>query len=141
MLKVESKPLQDLWGGVQRNRRYSLYQSKLKRRDTAIYQHFIDVKPLNPCFYKGESVGSAQQAQPSILPLFVLFVNSKIEKICYITIYFINDYGGTAMRDRNDEFINFKQFEEVAEDVRKIVEAEKNNLDKLKATEELYIRR
>lgn len=42
---------------------------------------------------------------------------------------------------RNDEFINFKQFEEVAEDVRKIVEAEKNNLDKLKATEELYIRR
>lgn len=45
------------------------------------------------------------------------------------------------MRDRNDEFIKFEVFEEVAEDVRKIVEAEKDNLDKLTASEELYIRR
>lgn len=42
---------------------------------------------------------------------------------------------------KNDEFINFKQFEEVAEDVRKLVEAEKDNLEKLPADEELYIRR
>jgi hypothetical protein len=42
---------------------------------------------------------------------------------------------------KNDEFINYKQFEEVAEDVRKLVEAEKDNLDKLPASEELYIRR
>lgn len=42
---------------------------------------------------------------------------------------------------RNDEFINYEQFEEVAEDVRKLVEAEKDNLDKLTASEELYIRR
>lgn len=42
---------------------------------------------------------------------------------------------------RSDEFINYKQFEEVAEDVRKLVEAEKDNLEKLPADEELYIRR
>jgi 2-hydroxy-3-keto-5-methylthiopentenyl-1-phosphate phosphatase len=45
------------------------------------------------------------------------------------------------MKDRNDEFIKFEVFEEVAEDVRKIVEAEKDNLNKLTASEELYIRR
>lgn len=45
------------------------------------------------------------------------------------------------MRDRNDEFINYEEFEKVAEDVRKVVEAEKDNLDKLTASEELYIRR
>lgn len=45
------------------------------------------------------------------------------------------------MRDRNDEFINFEEFEKVAEDVRKLVEAEKDNLEKLTASEELYIRR
>ena len=45
------------------------------------------------------------------------------------------------MKDRNDEFINYEQFEEVAEDVRKLVEAEKANLEKLPADEELYIRR
>jgi len=45
------------------------------------------------------------------------------------------------MKDRNDEFIKFEVFEEVAEDVRKLVEAEKDNLDKLTASEELYIRR
>mgnify|MGYP003356549803 FL=1 len=40
------------------------------------------------------------------------------------------------MKDRNDEFIKFEVFEEVAEDVRKLVEAEKDNLDKLTASEE-----
>lgn len=45
------------------------------------------------------------------------------------------------MKNRNDEFINYEEFEKVAEDVRKVVEAEKNNLDKLTASEELYIRR
>lgn len=139
MLKVESKPLQDFWGGVQKNRRYSLYQSKLKRCDTAIYQHFIVVKPLNPCFYKGESVGSAQQAQPSILPCFVLFVNSKFEKNCYVTIYFIYVYGGKTMR--NNEFIDFEKFESVAEEIREIIEAERDTMDKLPADEELYILR
>ena len=139
MLKVESKPLQDFWGGVQKNRRYSLYQSKLKRRDTAIYQHFIDVKPLNPCFYKGGSVGSVQQAQPSILSVFVLFVNSKFEKNCYVTIYFIYVYGGKTMR--NNEFIDFEKFESVAEEIREIIEAERDTMDKLPADEELYILR
>lgn len=42
---------------------------------------------------------------------------------------------------RNDEFINYEQFEEVAEEIRKLVEAEKDNLDKLPADKELYIRR
>jgi vacuolar-type H+-ATPase subunit E/Vma4 len=42
---------------------------------------------------------------------------------------------------RNDEFIKFEVFEEVAEDVRKLVEAEKDNLDKLPADKELYLRR
>lgn len=42
---------------------------------------------------------------------------------------------------RNDEFINYEQFEEVAEEIRKLVEAEKDNLDKLPASEELYLRR
>lgn len=139
MLKVESKLLQDFWGGVQKNRRYSLYQSKLKRRETAIYQHFVDVKPLNPCFYKGESVGSVLQAQPSILPCFVLFVNSKFEKNCYVTIYFIYVYGGKTMR--NNEFIDFEKFESVAEEIREIIEAERDTMDKLPADEELYILR
>lgn len=46
------------------------------------------------------------------------------------------------MRDRNDEFIKYEQFESVAEEIRQLVEeAEKDNLDKLPASEELYIRR
>ena len=42
---------------------------------------------------------------------------------------------------RNDEFINFKQFEEVSEEIRKLVESERDTMDKLPATEELYLRR
>lgn len=42
---------------------------------------------------------------------------------------------------RNNEFIKFEVFEEVAEEIRKLVEAEKDNFDKLPATEELYLRR
>lgn len=45
------------------------------------------------------------------------------------------------MKDRNDEFIKYEQFESVAEEIRQLVEAEKDNLDKLTASEELYIRR
>lgn len=45
------------------------------------------------------------------------------------------------MRDRNDEFIKYEQFESVAEEIRQLVEAEKDNLYKLPASEELYIRR
>lgn len=71
--------------------------------------------------------------------MFVLFVNSKFEKICYVTIYFINDYGGTAMK--NDEFIEFREFEKVASEIREIVEAEKDTMDKLTGTDELYILR
>lgn len=41
----------------------------------------------------------------------------------------------------NNEFINFKQFEEVAEEIRKLVENERDTMDKLPADEELYIRR
>lgn len=41
----------------------------------------------------------------------------------------------------NNEFINFKQFEAVAEEIRKLVEAERDTMDKLPANEELYIRR
>lgn len=41
---------------------------------------------------------------------------------------------------RNDELIAFEEIEEVAEEIREIVEAEKE-IDKLPATEELYLRR
>lgn len=57
MLKVESKLLQDFRGGVRKNRRYSLYQSKLNDSDLAIYDHCIN--RFTP-FYKGESLHSAQ---------------------------------------------------------------------------------
>lgn len=70
--------------------------------------------------------------------MFVLFVNSKFEKICYVTIYFINDYGGTAMR--NDELIAYEEIEDVAEEIRQLLENEKE-LDKLPASEEVYFRR
>ncbi len=42
---------------------------------------------------------------------------------------------------RNNEFIKFEVFEEVAEEIRKLVEAERDTMDKLPATEELYLRR
>ena len=41
----------------------------------------------------------------------------------------------------NNEFINYEQFEAVAEEIRKLVEAERDTMDKLPADEELYIRR
>lgn len=41
----------------------------------------------------------------------------------------------------NNEFINFEQFESVAEEIRKLVEVERDTMDKLPATEELYLRR
>ena len=41
----------------------------------------------------------------------------------------------------NNEFIKYEQFERVAEEIREMIEAEKDNLDKLPAAEELYIRR
>ena len=41
----------------------------------------------------------------------------------------------------NNEFIKYEQFESVAEEIREMIEAEKDNLDKLPAAEELYIRR
>lgn len=40
---------------------------------------------------------------------------------------------------RNDEFIDFEKFESVAEEIREIIEAERDTIDKLPATEELYI--
>lgn len=42
---------------------------------------------------------------------------------------------------KNNEFINFEEFEKVAEEIRKLVETEKDNFDKLPAAEELYLRR
>lgn len=42
---------------------------------------------------------------------------------------------------RSDEFIEFEKFESVAEEIREIVEAEKDTMDKLAGTEELYITR
>lgn len=42
---------------------------------------------------------------------------------------------------RNDEFIDFEKFESVAEEIREIIEAERDTIDKLPATEELYITR
>ena len=42
---------------------------------------------------------------------------------------------------RSDEFIEFEKFESVAEEIREIVEAEKDTMDKLTGTEELYITR
>ena len=42
---------------------------------------------------------------------------------------------------RNNEFIKFEVFEEVAEEIRKLVEAERDTMDKLPAAEELYLRR
>jgi hypothetical protein len=42
---------------------------------------------------------------------------------------------------RNDEFIEFREFEKVASEIREIVEAEKDTMDKLSGTEELYITR
>ena len=71
--------------------------------------------------------------------MFVLFVNSKSEKNCYFIIYFIYVYGGKTMK--NDEFIEFREFEKVASEIREIVEAEKDTMDKLSGTEELYITR
>ncbi|WP_315282957.1 hypothetical protein [Fusobacterium hwasookii] len=41
----------------------------------------------------------------------------------------------------NNEFIKFEQFEEVAEEIRKLVETEKDTMDKLPGAEELYILR
>lgn len=40
---------------------------------------------------------------------------------------------------RNDEFIDFEKFESVAEEIREIIEAERDTIDKLPATEELFI--
>ena len=40
---------------------------------------------------------------------------------------------------KNDEFIEFEKFESVAEEIREIIEAERDTIDKLPATEELYI--
>ena len=71
--------------------------------------------------------------------MFVLFVNSIFEKKCYVTIYFIYVYGGKTMR--NNEFIDFEKFENVAEEIREIIEAERDTMDKLPADEELYILR
>ena len=42
------------------------------------------------------------------------------------------------MKDRNDEFINFEEFEKVAEEIRELIENEKE-IDKLPASEELYL--
>lgn len=42
---------------------------------------------------------------------------------------------------RNDEFIEFRKIEEVAEEIRKIIEAEKDTMDKLTGAEELYVTR
>lgn len=42
---------------------------------------------------------------------------------------------------RNDEFIDFEKFESVAEEIRELIEAERDTMDKLPATEELYITR
>ncbi len=42
---------------------------------------------------------------------------------------------------KNDEFIEFREFEKVASEIREIVEAEKDTMDKLSGTEELYITR
>lgn len=71
--------------------------------------------------------------------MFVLFVNSIFDKKCYVTIYFIYVYGGKTMR--NNEFIDFEKFENVAEEIREIIEAERDTMDKLPADEELYILR
>lgn len=68
-----------------------------------------------------------------------MFVNSIFEKKCYVTIYFIYVYGGKTMR--NNEFIDFEKFESVAEEIREIIEAERDTMDKLPADEELYILR
>lgn len=42
---------------------------------------------------------------------------------------------------RNDELIEFRKIEEVAEEIREIIEAEKDTMDKLTGAEELYITR
>ena len=42
---------------------------------------------------------------------------------------------------RNNEFIDFEKFESVAEEIREIIEAERDTMDKLPADEELYILR
>lgn len=42
---------------------------------------------------------------------------------------------------RNNEFIDFEKFENVAEEIREIIEAERDTMDKLPADEELYILR
>lgn len=42
---------------------------------------------------------------------------------------------------RNDEFIEFREFEKVASEIRELVEAEKDTMDKLTGTDELYILR
>lgn len=42
---------------------------------------------------------------------------------------------------RNDEFIDFEKFESVAEEIREIIEAERDTMDKLPADEELYVTR
>lgn len=42
---------------------------------------------------------------------------------------------------KNDEFIEFEKFESVAEEIREIIEAERDTMDKLPADEELYILR
>lgn len=68
-----------------------------------------------------------------------MFVNSIFEKKCYVTIYFIYVYGGKTMRI--DELIEFRKIEEVAEEIREIIEAEKDTMDKLTGAEELYITR
>lgn len=42
---------------------------------------------------------------------------------------------------KNDELIEFRKIEEVAEEIREIIEAEKDTMDKLTGAEELYITR
>jgi|GEM_PF-1170952 hypothetical protein len=42
---------------------------------------------------------------------------------------------------KNDEFIAFEEFESVAEEIRELIEAERDTMDKLPATEELYMLR
>lgn len=42
---------------------------------------------------------------------------------------------------KNDEFIEFRKIEEVAEEIREIIEAEKDTMDKLTGAEELYVTR
>lgn len=42
---------------------------------------------------------------------------------------------------RSDELIEFRKIEEVAEEIREIIEAEKDTMDKLTGAEELYVTR